>query len=174
MVKIRADALRADLSVEGGVSYNGNRHYHDPKRETIHDSTETEAKIKFSMPWDRRRERNQYRQALVARDRAERDYVESEDGVKNEVRAGYRDLVAMRALYGNKVEAYKTACMRVEANDLFMQSGRSSMRDILEAESALLSARNALCSAVIDWWTSDLELRCATGGLEINRDGTWR
>jgi outer membrane protein TolC len=48
------------------------------------------------------------------------------------------------------------------------------MRDILEAESALLSARNALCSAVIDWWTSDLELRCATGGLEINRDGTWR
>ena len=126
------------------------------------------------MPWDRRRERNQYRQALVAQERAERDYVESEDGVKNEVRSGYRDLVAMRALYGNKVEAYRTACMRVEANDLFMQSGRSSMRDILEAESALLSARNALCSAVIDWWTSDLELRCATGGLEINRDGTWR
>ena len=174
-VKIKADALRADLSVEGGAAYNGGRNHHDPDRDdSVYDSTETEAKIKFSMPWDRRRERNQYRQALVARDRAERDYVESEDGVKNEVRAGYRDLVAMRALYGNKVEAYKTACMRVEANDLFMQSGRSSMRDILEAESALLSARNALCSAVIDWWTSDLELRCATGGLEINRDGTWR
>jgi outer membrane protein TolC len=174
-VKIKADALRADLSVEGGAAYNGGRNHHDPDRDdSVYDSTETEAKIKFSMPWDRRRERNQYRQALVARDRAERDYVESEDGVKNEVRAGYRDLVAMRALYGNKVEAYKTACMRVEANDLFMQSGRSSMRDILEAESALLSARNALCSAVIDWWTSDLELRCATGGLEIKRDGTWR
>ena len=131
-------------------------------------------KVKFSMPWDRRRERNQYRQALIARDRAERGYAESEDEVKNEVRAGYRDLAATRALYGNKVEAYRTACMRVEANDLFMQSGRSSMRDILEAESALLSARNALCSAVIDWWTSDLGLRCATGGLEMNRDGTWK
>jgi outer membrane protein TolC len=174
-VKIKADALRADLSVEGGAAYNGGRHRHDSSRDdSVYDSTETEAKIKFSMPWDRRRERNQYRQALVAQERAERDYVESEDGVKNEVRSGYRDLVAMRALYGNKVEAYRTACMRVEANDLFMQSGRSSMRDILEAESALLSARNALCSAVIDWWTSDLELRCATGGLEINRDGTWR
>lgn len=173
-VKIKADALRADLTVEGGASYNGNRHGGDPKRDTVQDSTDTRAKIKFSMPWDRRRERNQYRQALVSRDQAIREYTESEDNVKNEVRAGYRDLVAMRALYGNKVEAYRTACMRVEANDLFMQSGRSSMRDILEAESALLSARNALCSAVIDWWTSDLELRCAMGGLEIRRDGTWR
>ena len=174
-VKIKADALRADLSVEGGASYNGGRHRHDLNMDdSAFDSTETEAKIKFSMPWDRRRERNQYRQALVSRDRAARGYEESEDGVKNEVRAGYRNLVAMRALYGNKVEAYRTACMRVEANDLFMQSGRSSMRDILEAESALLSARNALCSAVIDWWASDLSLRCATGRLEISRDGTWR
>ena len=177
LVKIKADALRADLTVEGGAAYNGRKHYHDPDvkvRQAVYDSADTSAKIKFSMPWDRRRERNQYRQALVARDQALRGYAEDEDGIKNEVRAGYRDLVAKRMLYGNKVEAYKTACMRVEANDLFMQSGRSSMRDILEAESALLSARNALCSAVIDWWTSDLELRCATGGLEIRRDGTWR
>ena len=175
MVKIRADALRADLSVEGGATYNGGRHYHDPDMDdSAFDSTDTDLKVRFSMPWDRRRERNQYRQALVARDRANRGYVETEDEVKNEVRSGYRDLVAKRALYGNKVEAYRTACMRVEANDLFMQSGRSSMRDILEAESALLTARNALCSAVIDWWTSDLSLRCATGGLEIRRDGTWR
>ena len=174
-VKIKADALRADLTVEGGASYGGGRRYHDESvGDSAYDSTATDLKVKFSMPWDRRRERNQYRQALVARDQAAREYAESEDDVKNEVRAGYRDLVASRALYGNKVEAYKTACMRVEANDLFMQSGRSSMRDILEAESALLSARNALCSAVIEWWTSDLGLRCATGGLEMKRDGTWK
>ena len=169
-VKIKADALRADLTVEGGATYDASRRQHGG----TDDSTETRAQVKFSMPWDRRRERNQYRQALVARDQAKRDYVESEDGIKNEVRAGYRDLAATRALYDNKVEAYRTACMRVEANDLFMQSGRSSMRDILEAEAALLTARNALCTAVIDWWTSDLTLRCATGGLEIRQDGTWK
>ena len=170
LVKIRADALRADLTVEGGATYDASRRRHGD----VDDAVSTRAQVKFSLPWDRRRERNQYRQALVARDQAARGYAEEEDGVKNEVRSGYRNLVASRALYGNKVEAYRTACMRVEANDLFMQSGRSSMRDILEAESALLAARNALCSAVIDWWTSDLELRCATGGLEVERDGTWR
>ena len=169
-VKVRADALRADLTVEGGATYDASRQKHG----NVDDSTATRAQVKFSMPWDRRRERNQYRQALVTRDQAERSYTEEADGVKNEVRAGYRNLVAARALYGNKVEAYKTACMRVEANDLFMQSGRSSMRDILEAEAALLSARNALCSAVIDWWTSDLSLRCAIGKFDIRRDGTWR
>ena len=82
------------------------------------------------------------------------------------MRAGYRDLVAARALYENKVESLKTAQMRVDSNDLFMQSGRSSMRDILEAESAMLTARNALCSAVIDWRLSDLTLRSAMGTLE--------
>jgi outer membrane protein TolC len=169
-VKIRADALRADLTFEGGATYDASRKQHG----NVDDSTETRAQVKFSMPWDRRRERNQYRQALVTRDQASRSYTEAADGVKNEVRAGYRNLVAARALYGNKVEAYKTACMRVEANDLFMQSGRSSMRDILEAEAALLSARNALCSAVIDWWTSDLSLRCAIGSFDVRRDGTWR
>ena len=169
-VQIKADALRADLEVSGGATYNGSRRQHD----SASDSTDTRAQVKFSVPWDRRRERNQYRQAQIARDQALRGYSESEDGVKNEVLAGYRDLEASRVLYDNKVEAYKTACMRVEANDLFMQSGRSSMRDILEAESALLSARNSLCSAVIDWWTSDLALKCAIGELEIAQDGVWK
>jgi len=161
--KVAADALRADLSVEGGVSYAADR----PQHHDVDDATDTKARIHFSLPWDRRRERNAYRRALIARDQAVRACEEDADAIKNEVRAARRALAAARVLYANKVEAYKTACMRVEANDLFMQSGRSSMRDILEAENALLSARNALCSAVIEWWTGDLSLRSAMGSLRI-------
>ena len=159
-VYVAADALRADITVEGGGTYNAKRKQH---KDSVDDTIATTAKLKFSAPWDRRRERNAYRRALIALEQCRRALQESEDAVKNEVRAGYRDLVAARVLYENKVEAYKTACMRVAANDLFMQSGRSSMRDILEAESALLTARNALCSAVIDWRMSDLTLRNAMG-----------
>ena len=114
------------------------------------------------------------RKALIELEQTRRALEEDEDAVKNEVRAGYRDLVAARALYENKVEAFKVAQKRVESNDLFMQSGRSSMRDILEAESALLTAQNALCSAVVEWRTSELSLRSAMGILAINDDGTWR
>ena len=159
-VYVAADALRADITVEGSGSYAGKRRQH---KTNVDETIATTAKLRFSAPWDRRRERNAYRRALIALEQCRRALQESEDAIKNEVRAGYRDLVAARALYENKVEAYKTACMRVAANDLFMQSGRSSMRDILEAESALLTARNALCSAVIDWRMSDLSLRNAMG-----------
>ena len=170
-VKVAADALRADLSVEGGVDYAAKRRQHAA---SIDDATDTKARIRFSLPWDRRRERNAYRRALITRDQAVRVFEEDADAIKNEVRAARRALAAARVLYSNKVEAYKTACMRVEANDLFMQSGRSSMRDILEAESALLSARNALCSAVIEWWTGDLSLRTAMGSLTMGENGRWR
>ena len=170
-VKVAADALRADLSVEGGVDYAAKRRQHAA---SIDDATDTKARIRFSLPWDRRRERNAYRRALITRDQAVRAFEEDADAIKNEVRAARRALAAARVLYSNKVEAYKTACMRVEANDLFMQSGRSSMRDILEAESALLSARNALCSAVLEWWTGDLSLRTAMGSLPMGENGRWR
>lgn len=163
-VRVAADALRADITVEGGADYAAKR---KRGKDSVDDDLTTSLKLRFSAPWDRRRERNAYRRALITLDQSRRTLEEQEDSVKNEVRAGYRALVAARALYENKVEAYRTACMRVQANDLFMQSGRSSMRDILEAESALLSARNALCSAVIEWRMCDLSLRSAMGILEV-------
>ena len=168
-VKVAADALRADVTLEGGASYEKNRRQHDHATE----SEETFARLRFNAPWDRRRERNQYRKALIYLNQSKRSLEESEDSVKNEVRSGYRDLVAARALYENKVESWKVAKIRVESNDLFMQSGRSSMRDILEAESSLLSARNSLCSAIIDWKISDLNLRNAMGIFTITHDGVW-
>ncbi len=158
-VKVAADALLADVTLEGGGAIDEERRQHRPYGGT----ESTFARLKINLPWDRRRERNNYRRSLIALDQSRRNYEEAADNVKNEVRAGYRNLVAARALYENKVEALKTAKMRVDSNDLFMQSGRSSMRDILEAESAMLSARNALCSAVINWRTSELALRTAMG-----------
>ena len=170
-VMVSADALRADLSVEGGVTYDAKRRQ---RKDSVDDAVASTAKIRFTAPWDRRKERNAYRKALIALEQSRRTLQETEDSVKNEVMAGYRELVAARALYENKVEAFKVAQKRVESNDLFMQSGRSSMRDILEAESALLTAQNALCSAVVEWRTSELSLRSAMGILDIREDGTWR
>ena len=48
------------------------------------------------------------------------------------------------------------------------------MRDVLEAEAALLSARNAWCSALIDWRMSDLQLRRDMGVLMISEAGIWQ
>jgi outer membrane protein TolC len=168
-LSVAADALRADVSLEGGGSIDEERRQHRGYGGT----EDTFARLRFTAPWDRRKERNAYRKSLVQLDRSRRSLQESEDNVKNQVRAGYRSLVAARALYENKVEAWKVAKIRVESNDLFMQSGRSSMRDILEAESALLSARNALCSSIIDWKMCDLSLKNSMGIFTVKTDGVW-
>jgi outer membrane protein TolC len=97
-----------------------------------------------------------------------------EDTVKQAVRSGFRNLIAARASYENQQETMRVARLRLESNNLFLLSGRSSMRDILEAESAMLTARNALCSAVIQWRLSELALRRDMGVFGIGEDGMWR
>ncbi len=169
-VKVAADNLRGEVTVTGKGAYAGQ---HASTRDGVHDDVTSSLQIRWSAPWDRRRERNAYRKALITFDQSRRTLEESEDAIKNEVRTGYRDLVAARALYENKVESYKVAKMRVDAIDLFTQSGRSSMRDTLDAARDLLSAQNALCSAVIDWRMCDLSLRSAMGILRVRPDGTW-
>jgi len=170
-VKIAADALRADVALTGGLTMDRTRVTGDGS----FDGGETwSGGVRAGFPWDRRKERNVFKKQLIALEQAKREVEEQEDRVKLSVRNGLRNLVSARASFENQIEAMKVARLRVESNNLFLQSGRSSMRDILEAESALLSARNALCAAVIAWHMSELELRRDMGVLEISETGLWR
>jgi outer membrane protein TolC len=132
-----------------------------------------DAGVRADFPWNRRKERNAFRKQLIALEQAKRGLEQQEDAIKQAVRAGRRNLVAARAAYVNQVEALKVAKLRVESNALFLQAGRSSMRDVLEAQKALLEARNALSSVLISWQMSDLELRRDMGVLEISDAGMW-
>ncbi|MBP5511273.1 MAG: TolC family protein [Kiritimatiellae bacterium] len=169
-VRVAADDLLPEMTLSGGPDWNRMRSTGQSKFRGV----ETwDAKVQFDFPWDRRRERNAFRKQLVALERAKRALEAKEDAVKKSVRSGLRSLIAARISYEICVKSMKVAELRVKSNDMFMQSGRSSMRDILEAESALLSARNSLVSAVITWWLSDLELKRDMGVLRIVEDGTW-
>ena len=169
-VKIAADALRADVRLTGGASLDRVRATGDNGFEGNEAWT---AGLRTDLPWDRRRERNAFRMQLIALEQAKRALDEKEDSVKQAVRGGLRNLVAARASYETQAEALKVANLRVDSNTLFLQSGRSSMRDVLEAQKSLLTARNAFFSALIDWQVSDLELRRDMGVLKISEAGMW-
>jgi outer membrane protein TolC len=126
------------------------------------------------LPWNRRRERNVFKRQLIRYEQAQRQLEAQEDTVKLEILNGLRDLIAARLSYENQLESVKVAQLRVKSNNLFMLSGRSSMRDVLEAADALLSARNSLVSALIAWRVSDLELRRDMGVLEVYDSGLWK
>jgi outer membrane protein TolC len=50
---------------------------------------------------------------------------------------------------------------------LFLEAGRAAMRDLLEAQDALLSAQNGLTSAAVGYRVAELELQrnigCSSG-----------
>lgn len=167
-VKIKADALQADLTLTGGPSFNR-------KRSTgsggFNGEELWDASLNMDLPWERRAERNAFKNQLIALEQSKRTLEEKEDNVKKTVRNDILSLIAARATYENAIEKMKVAELRVESNNLFQQSGRSSMRDILEAESSLLSARNSLCNALVSWFMSDLELRRDMGVLEVDDSG---
>ncbi|HQL50494.1 MAG TPA: TolC family protein, partial [Kiritimatiellia bacterium] len=169
-VKIAADALRADVTLTGGASLDRVR---ATGENGFNGEEAWDAGVRADWPWNRRRERNAFRKQLIALEQAKRALEEREDAVKQAVRSGLRNLVAARASYVNQVEAVKVARLRVESNALFLQSGRASMRDVLEAQENLLAARNALCRVLIDWQVSDLELQRDMGVLKLSEAGMW-
>ncbi|MBP5319829.1 MAG: TolC family protein [Kiritimatiellae bacterium] len=169
-VKVVADRLRPDLTLKGGPSFNRKRQTGEGR---FRGDEIWDASAEFDFPWNRRSERNAFRRQLISLEQARRTLEAKEDEVKQTIRDDMRGLASARASYENAVRAMAVAKQRVNSNDLFLQSGRSSMRDILEAESALLNARNSLCSALVNWWISDLELRRDMGVLKIGESGIW-
>jgi outer membrane protein TolC len=170
-VKIAADALRADVALSGGLALDRSR---ATGEHGVASADNWTSALRVGLPWDRRRERNAFKRQLIVLEQAKRTVEEQEDGVKLAVRSGLRNLSAARAAFKNQIETMRVARLRVESNNLFLQSGRSTMRDILEAESAMLTARNAYCSAVIQWRMSDLELRRDMGVLAVSDAGAWQ
>ncbi|MCL2104217.1 MAG: TolC family protein [Kiritimatiellaeota bacterium] len=170
-LKVAADALRADVALRGTARSSQVR-TSDDSRFSGRDNWGTG--IDMDLPWNRRRERNNYKRQLIAVEQAKRNIEEQEDVIKAAVRNGLRSLAAAEAAYKIQVAALHVAEKRVQSNTLFMELGLSSMRDVLEAQSALLRVQNNLCAAVIAWHISELELRRDMGTLVISETRLWR
>ena len=72
-----------------------------------------------------------------------------------------------RQSYALQEEGVRLATRRVESASFFLQAGRAETRDVLEAESALIEAKNALTAALVDYVAALLALRRDTGELVV-------
>lgn len=126
------------------------------------------------MPFERTAERNRYRASLIALERSVRSYQALEDSVKQDVYGGLRDLLEHREGVMIQQQAVKLAERRVRSTDLLLQAGRAEQRDVLEAQSALLSAQNSLYSAVVAYRLDELSFQRTLGVLEVSESGVWK
>ena len=128
----------------------------------------------FDFAWERTRERNNYRNSLIALEKAVRDFQNEEDQLKQSIRNHLRNLLEKRSSVVIQRQAVKLAERRVDSTSLLLQAGRAEMRDVLEAQNALLSAQNSMISALVSYRLRELELQRDLGVLNVTAEGVWK
>ncbi len=127
--------------------------------------------VTFEYNIDQTDNRNTYREALIAMEKANRDLAEFEDGVRVEVRQAYRTLLRSGRNYELQVRNVEIAKRRRKLASLEQKEGQASARDVLEAEEALRSAQNGLTGALISYTTTRLTFLASLGMISVNEKG---
>ncbi len=175
-VLIAEDSLRAELTIGGTASVGEGRSLSQadqPNGSFRPSRGHFRAPVAFNLPFERTRERNAYRNSLIALEKTVRQLQTEEDTIKKDVRSRLRSLLENRASVAIQRQAVKLAERRVNSTGLLLQAGRAEMRDVLEAQSALLAAQNSLISALVSYRLNELGLQRDLGVLEVSADGKW-
>lgn len=176
-VVLGADALRADLTLFGQVAMGERRSRgsaDQPNAELRPERGVYAGVLNLNLPLERTRERNQYRVDWITLERAVRTARQLEDQIKFEVRDRLRVLLEAREAVRIQMRAVEVARRRVRGTELFLEQGRAQIRDVLEARESLVSAENALTSAIVRYRVAELEFQRDLGVLEVDARGLWR
>lgn len=129
--------------------------------------------LEADMPFDRKAERNAYRESLIALEQQEREYENYVDTVKLDVRDAYRQLRQRAESYRIGKSSLELANKRVESTTFLLQAGRVTTRDLLDSQDALLKAQNDVTAALVDHTIAKLSFFRDIGLLQVRPDGMW-
>jgi outer membrane protein TolC len=149
----------ADNDDDGALSFQGGRYA---------------ALLSLDLPIERTAERDAYRNSLISLERATRSVQRLEDQIKVAIRDELRTLLESRESLKIQAQSVVVAEKRVDSAQLFLEAGRAQIRDLLEAQDALLSARNDLTSAVVSYRTAELQFQRDLELLKITKEGLWQ
>lgn len=171
-VHIARNAILPDLDANGSITIDTDPDRLNSARYNL-ERTTWRATLGLRID-DRKTERNAYRASLVRTRRAERDHDRTVDVVRADVRRALRRITVqqkLRAIQETQVEENE---LRLEAARAQFDLGQISNRDVVDAEDALLTARNDLASAISSYRSAILEFRRDTGTLRVTDDGQWQ
>lgn len=164
---ITRDNLRWGADLKIGINYGKNK----SEGSSATDSKGISASLSSDIPWDKRSERNAYRTGLISYEKQVRSFEILQDKTRQLIRSDIRSLNSAWSSYIIQSEALVVAQRRVRSTTLFQQAGKSSTRDLLEAESSLLNARNSVISAIIDYRKAKLQLLQDMSLLNVSEEG---
>ena len=175
-VAVTADALRAGLDLTFDASAGESRSLgsaDQPNARLRFDKGSYSGGLLLDLPLERTKAGIDYRNSYIALERAVRDAQDLEDQVKLAVRDDLRNLLEARETFRIQAMAVTLAQRRVKSTQVFLEAGRAQIRDLLEAQDALVSAQDALTAALVGYRVAELDLQRDMDVLEVNEKGLW-
>jgi outer membrane protein TolC len=163
-VVIAADRLGAELTLLGTVQS-------DQPISGAPDDTSYGGLITLDLPFERTKERNAYRNSYIALEQAVRSEQSLEDSIKIAIRQNLRTMAEAREALKIQTRAVSLAEKQVKSTDRFYEIGRAQLRDVLDAQSFLLIARNELTFTMVAYRLAELTFQRDVGILNINEKG---
>jgi outer membrane protein TolC len=170
-VKLASEGLGPQLDLKGSATVNSQGDEHIDNFQ-FHRGAYGLG-LSADLPFDRKNQRNTYRQALITLERQQREYSRNVDTVMQDVRQAYRQLMATMEQYITQKKSLALAEERVKNMPVLLKSGRAKTRDLLEAQDALLLAQNNLTSALVGHTIAKLSFYRDVGILQVRPDGMW-
>jgi len=170
-VVVAADNLRTGLTLTARAGIPSSPGY-QLDRHNLGDGTYSLG-LSADLPLDRKRQRNAYREALIAHEAQQRTYQDQTDRVKLDVRQAYRDLTEAYTSYKIQLLSLDLARTRVDMQMILLQEGRATTRNYLDAQDDLLIAQNAKTSALVQFTLATLRFYRDVGLLAVRPDGLW-
>ncbi len=180
LLEVRANQLEAvlDVIIEGDIGSLG------AGAESSHfqlNRSSMRAGVEFTAPLDQISERNAYRTAQVAYQRARRTYMLVEDQIKRDIRRDWRQLDVTRQNFENNRVNIRLAALQydnaVEAAAAPVEGttarGSSSALDLLNALRSVLQASNSLIGDWVTYEQNRLNIYLNMGIMEIDSQGIW-
>ncbi|WP_164101775.1 TolC family protein [Candidatus Laterigemmans baculatus] len=174
-VKIAADDLRSILDLRATQILRTDPDSNSPF-DFGFDNSETQLSIALDTPLNRRVQRNNYRVALINYNQAIRQLIESEDGIKFEIREDLRNLRLRRNQYEIAIKSAALAYERVVSTRLQLQlpgGGDVVARDFLEAQQAYTAALSSVASQHIAFILDRVELFFDLEAIRLDPVGYW-
>ena len=125
------------------------------------------------LPFDRKAERNAYREALISVVQRQRGYDQEVENIELAVRQAYRDMEETTKSYQIQKLSVALAERRVEEQRLRLETGTGIIRLLVNSENALVLAQNELTSALVAYINAKMSFFRDIGILEVRPDGMW-
>ena len=129
--------------------------------------------MNLSVPLDKKADRNTLRSAQISLDQVRRSYELKLDNVRLGIIDDLRALDQAKRTYEINQISVNVSERRVEQQNLLSELGRTTARDVVEAQDSLTSAKNALTGSIISHTLARLQFYSDMGILMINDNGKW-